>query len=154
MYSALDILNIAQNRDLQDLGQFESDTGQQLNQAYTLGNGMEGGFGANEQTRLRNEVAQSKADVVQNYNVKRQIIQERERLAKEAAEKQKKAALLQGIGGVVSGASSFLGPVGGMIGGAVGQGISAAGQFEGDQPINIDWSMLDNRWRKWRKPNV
>lgn len=149
--NALDILNIAENKDLTNLEGAYSDFGEQIKTGYAVDTGMEGGFGTSEKLKLSGEYNKARSDMAQNYALKRKYILEKEKQAKEAREKQKWGNILKGAGGLISGASMFLGPAGALIGGAVGQGMSAAGDFTTGQQIDIDWNDFNNRWKSWRK---
>lgn len=150
---AYDILNIAQNRELQDLGERQSDIGEQLRVGYAMGPGMESGFGAGEGIRLKREADEARSDILQNYRIRREIIKKREEMAKKAAEDQKRANWMKlggmGLGAVLApvtgGGSMALGAgVGSSIGGSLGSALYGSGD------IDLDWEGMNRMWKNWR----
>ena len=148
MLSAYNILDMAENRDLMNLGEQFSDTSEQLKSNLTLGEGMEGGFNADEQARLRSEYGEAQGNIRQNYATKRAIIREQQRQIKE--QRQNRGGLLKGLGGIAAGAASFLPGIGPFAGAALGGALGAAGSYQMNEPIDIDWDDLYNKWRARR----
>lgn len=160
--TARDLLRRRYLEQLQELAGEESDYREQIKVGYMAPTGMEGGFGQDEQSRLRREAAEYRAGMQKEYTLQDQYLKQSEDEAKKAARKAKLGGLLK-AGGTILGAALAVPTMGASLGitGALSAGAALGGTLgevgntlygTGAAP-SIDLSFLGDfeRWNKYRE---
>ena len=152
--TAQDMLRRRYQKALADIGDTERDytTQSVTKNAQRMGE-MEGGFGANEQARIRSEAEEVRKDTTEGYNLESTYLKNIEEEEKERARKAKLGGFLQ-AGATLLGAALAL-PTGGMsvaAGAALGGTLGSIGNTlygTGSAP-SMDFSFL-GEWEDYRK---
>ena len=146
MPTSQELLRMKYLKQLQDIADSQSDYGEQIKTGYAL-NGMEGGFGANEQRKMQTEAGALKTDITKGYQLESDYLKKIEADQKEAARRQKLGGMLQ-AGGTILGAA--LAPLTGGLsvagGAALGGTLGSIGNTlygTGSAP-SIDLSFIDD----------
>jgi hypothetical protein len=125
MQTAKSLLNRRFQKAFENLGQNQSDLLEQNRVAGLLGSEMSGGFANNAERRINYELGQDRADLMEQQKTETEILDLKEKEAKEAANKAKTGNLIKTIGNVVTAGASLINPVLGAGIGMLAQGANA-----------------------------
>lgn len=148
--TAQDMLRRRYQKALADIGDTERDyTTQSVAQNARRMGEMEGGFGANEQARIRTEAGEVRKDTTEGYNLESTYLKNIEEEEKERARKAKLGGYLK-AGGTIAGAA--LAPFTGGASLAIGTTLGEIGNTlygTGSAP-SMDFSFL-GEWEDYQK---